>query len=412
MDEVRDAIAARVNPSGRPAALTFNAHITGLAVARSLGARGVPVVALDRHPAGVGLYARDAAVSALCPNPTEDDEGFVSYLLEVGEALDERAVLFPTNDEWVMAVSRHRERLEQRYILPFSPLPVVEPILNKARLHEQAERLGIPSPRTWYLAERPAREVADELEFPCIIKPAEQRLFFDRWGEKLWVANDRAEFLRLADEAHAFELLAQELIPPSPDGFYSLCSYSARDGRAAGLFVGAKLAQYPHFSGTACLVEARWAPEIAERGGRILRAFGYHGIAETEFMRDPRDGEYKLIDLNTRVWKWIGLPIACGVDLPWLAYADALGIEIAEARPSVDGVRWTHARDLFALARERGAGAGELLSDQEWELLLGGDSTEGSPRLVDAVYSPSDPAPFARLLRNELTPRSRYYCAC
>ncbi len=408
---MRDAVERTVNPVGRPAALTFNAHITGLAVARSLGARGVPVIALDRDPGGVGLYSRHAVVSGICPNPITDEEGFVAYLESVGEVLDQPAVLFPTNDEWVVAVSRHRERLERYYVFPFSGPEIVEPVLNKTSLYKTAERLGIPIPRTWYLAERAPEAVLPELAWPCVVKPAQQRLFYDAFGEKLRVANDPGEFRRIVAEASGHELLAQEMIPPGPDTFYSLCSYVARDGAATGLFVGRKQAQYPPFSGTACLVDARWVPAVAERGERILAEFGYRGISETEFLFDPRDGEYKLLDLNTRVWKWIGLPIGCGVDLPWLAYADATGAPLTQVRAHTEGMQWVHVRDYMALLREGSTTARDHSLSEEALVALVDGSFEGGELVTDAVHAPSDPLPFVRLLQSELT-RSRYYCAC
>ena len=411
VNEVRDAVARVVNPAGRPAALTFNAHITGLAVARSLGARGIPVIALDRDQGGVGLYSRHAVVSGICPNPITDEEGFVAYLESVGEVLDQPSVLFPTNDEWVVAISRHRERLERYYIFPFSGPEIVEPVLNKTSLYQAAERLGIPIPRTWYLAERHPEEVLPELAWPCVVKPAQQRLYYDAFGEKLRIAHDAGEFLRIVADAPGHELLAQEMIPTGPDTFYSLCSYVGRDGAAAGLFVGRKQAQYPPFSGTACLVDARWAPSVAERGARILAEFGYQGISETEFLFDPRDGEYKLLDLNTRVWKWIGLPIRCGVDLPWLAYADAVGEPVPQSGPHTDGLQWVHVRDYVNLLRQDPTAAhGHTLSEDALLSLVDGSFENGGP-VTDAVLSPSDPLPFVRLLQSELS-RSRYYCAC
>ena len=411
VDAVRDAVVRAVNPMGRPAALTFNAHITGLALARSLGARGVPVIALDRDPGGVGLYSRHATVSGICPNPITDEDGFVAYLEAVGEVLEQPAVLFPTNDEWVVAISRHREQLERYFIFPFSGPEIVEPVLNKTSLYKTAERLGIPIPRTWYLAERTPEEVLPELTWPCVVKPAQQRLYYDAFGEKLRVAKDADEFFQIVADAPEHELLAQEMIPTGPDTFYSLCSYVARDGSPAGLFVGRKQAQYPPFSGTACLVDARWVPAVAERGERILSDFGYQGISETEFLYDPRDGEYKLLDLNTRVWKWIGLPIRCGVDLPWLAYADATGAPAPCSGPHTDGMQWVHLRDYLALLREDDPTTRFHTLSEDALLSLADGSFEGGSLVTDAVLAPSDPLPFVRLLQSEVA-RSRYYCAC
>lgn len=410
LEEVRAEIEAVVNPLGRAAAVTFNSHITGLAVARSLGSRGVPVIALDRDIGGVGLYSRHTLVSGICPNPIADEEAFVAYLEAVGQVLERPAVLFPTNDEWVLAVSRHRARLERYFVFPFSPQDVVEPVLNKTSLYKTAERLGIPIPRTWYLSEQPAEDVAGELPFPCVVKPAEQRLYYDRFGEKLRVVDDAPSFLAAVREAEGLELLAQEMVPTGPDSFYSLCSYVSRNGEPGGLFVGRKQAQYPPFSGTACLVDARWTPEVAERGATILREFGYQGISETEFLYDVRDGEYKLLDLNTRVWKWIGLPIRCGVDLPWLAYSDVVMGKAETSRPVLDGLQWVHIRDYMHLQRESPNGLSAELSPEGWLALVAGEA-EVSEQVTDAVLVPSDPAPFVRLLQSELQ-RSRYYCAC
>jgi hypothetical protein len=81
------------------------------------------------------------------------------------------------------------------------------------------------------------------------------------------------------------------------------------------VYVGRKLEQFPPDFGTACLVDSRYVGEIVERGVDILRHFEYQGISEVEFIYDERDRDFKLLDINTRVWKWIGLPIRAGVEL-------------------------------------------------------------------------------------------------
>src|SRR5207249_7972659 len=82
-----------------PRAIVFNCHITGLAVARSLAAHGVDVIALDPDPRGLGQASRAVAQRHKCPNPLEDEHGFVQYMLDNARHFGEGAVLFPTNDE-------------------------------------------------------------------------------------------------------------------------------------------------------------------------------------------------------------------------------------------------------------------------------------------------------------------------
>ena len=66
-------VLAESLPGPVPAALVMNTHITGLAVARSLGRAGVPVVGLDDERGGLGQSSRHLAGLGLVPGPTVDD---------------------------------------------------------------------------------------------------------------------------------------------------------------------------------------------------------------------------------------------------------------------------------------------------------------------------------------------------
>jgi len=406
--ELIAAIRERVNSAEMPAALVFNCHITGLAVARSLGKRGVPVIGLDRDENGYGLHSKLTAVAGRCPYPLDDERAFIDLLLEIGAELKRKAVLFPCLDEWVFAVARHRPELEKYFLIPLSDLETVERILDKNLLYRKCEALRIPIPRTWYVGEQTPDQIAAEIEFPCIVKPALQREFTNEFGEKVFRVETRDAFLEMCGRASHHPLLAQEIIGAGVDSFYSLCSYIGRDGEAKGAFVGRKLEQYPPDFGTACLVDSRYIGEIVERGVDVLREFGYYGTSEVEFLRDERDGEFKLLDINTRVWKWIGLPIAAGVDLPWLAYADAVYGRVKTAGRQREGLRWVYLKDYVALRRATSGIDETTLSEKDWLELVAGEDGGG---IVDAVLAQDDPAPFVRLMES-LFEKRQYYCAC
>jgi predicted ATP-grasp superfamily ATP-dependent carboligase len=86
--------------------------------------------------------------------------------------------------------------------------------------------------------------------------------------------------------------------------------------------------------------EAVWVEEVVEQGLRLLSALGFHGVSQVEFKRDLRDGRYKLMEVNPRLWQWHGLAAACGVDLALIAYADLTGRRPAPARMNREGKRW------------------------------------------------------------------------
>ena len=408
--ELIGAIRERVNDSEKPAALVFNCHITGLAVARSLGRRGVPVVGLDKDSSGYGLHSRYTTVAGRCPYPLDDERAFVDLLMEIGAALNKKAVLFPCLDEWVFAVARHSEHLENHFILPFSDLDTVERILDKNLLYKKCLERGIPIPKTFYIGEESPEQIASKIQFPCIVKPALQREFTNQFGQKVFRVETREDLLETCERASAHSLLAQELVGSSIDSFYSLCSYVGMDGRPKGVFVGRKLEQYPPDFGTACLVDSPYVDAIVERGLDILNQFGYRGISEVEFIYDERDRDFKLLDINTRVWKWIGLPIHAGIDLPWLAYYDSIHGDVQASEVPQQNLRWVYLKDYVALRRIRSGPTEATLSKQDWLNLIGGDQSRDGG-IVCAVLARDDPEPFVRMIES-LFEQGQYYCAC
>lgn len=402
-------VVAEGFPTDVPGAVVMNMHVTGLAVARSLGRAGVPVLGLDKERGGLGQHSRHLAGLGLVPAP-DDAAALAQHLVELGPSFPTRPVLFPCNDDWVLALAAHRDVLEEHYLFPFATHDVVQRALSKTDLYRACEELGVEAPRSWYLDDRPPHEVADEVPYPCVLKPDDSRGFYDAFEAKVFVVRDREEFLErhAAAAAHGLSMVAQEWIATDPGGFWSVASYLSPDGTPRGVFTGRKLEQWPPDFGTSCLADAQWDPEIADAGVRVLQQLGYSGISEIEFVRDAATGRLLLLDVNTRAWKWIGLPVAAGVDLPLLAWSDAVG-RAFDAGPQVDGTRWVFLRDYVRLVRARAATVPhEAVTKDEWTALLAGRANG----LVDGVHDPDDPEPAYDALWSELSGGSGYTCAC
>jgi D-aspartate ligase len=175
----------------------------------------------------------------------------------------------------------------------------------------------------------------------------------------------------------------QELVPGGDDALYTVGSYVSADGRALGVFCGRKLRQTPPGIGTCRVGEAVWVQEAVDAALLLLSAFGYHGLSQVEFKRDPRDGRYKLMEINPRLWQWHGLASACGVDLPRIAYADLTGAPVPEAHMNGSGKRWAIT------------------------LMPGESPALQRPPYVDAVFAADDPKPalvhLARVVRKAVT---------
>jgi D-aspartate ligase len=359
-----------------PALVVDAGWVNGLAAIRSLGRAGVHVLALDHRPSALGFRSRYAQ-PVLTPDP-QDEAAFVSFL--EGLELEAPAPVFATHDEPLNAIARAASRFGGKFLYPFPSWDVLGRVQTKRGQLEAAEEAGIPIPRTAYPSSaEEARAAADDFGFPVLVKPSSTEGFKRRFLRQAFRCESADEVAAAYADAEPYEPLVQEVVPGGDEELYTLGSYVAADGEALGLFSGHKLMQVPPGVGTCRVGEAVWVEEVVQQGLALLEAMGFHGLSQVEFKRDPRDGAYRLMEINPRLWQWHGLAAACGVDLPRIAYADLTG-----DRPepvSMNGRR------------------------RRWAITLwpGNPPAPQRPPYTDAVFSLRDPKPalvqVARQLR-------------
>ena len=307
--------------------------VNGLAAIRSLGRAGIEVLALDYRQSPLGFRSRYAKPVRV-PDPAEDEAGFVSAVAEAGPG-----VVFPTHDPPLNSLARNRARLDG-FLFPFPDWSVLEAIQDKRHQLETARTAGVDIPETAYpRTAAEARAAAEEIGLPVLVKPQHPDRFKMLFGRQAFRCESVAELDNAYRQAEPFGPMVQELVPGGDDELYSLGSYLSMDGEALGLFSGRKLKQVPPLIGTCRVGEAVWVQDVVDAGLRLLRALGFHGISQVEFKRDPRDGRYKLMEVNPRLWQWHGLAAACGVDLPLIAYRDLTGEQVEPV--SMNGARRT-----------------------------------------------------------------------
>jgi predicted ATP-grasp superfamily ATP-dependent carboligase len=356
-----------------PAAVIDVGWVNGLAAIRSLGRAGIRVLALDHRPSALGFRSRYAE-PFVGPDPRVDETRFIAFLRALGEA-----VVFPTHDEGLNAVARYVDDLEVR--APFPAWDLLEQVQSKRSQLEHAEAAGIATPLTRYPGSAgEARAAAAEIGLPVLVKPEHPVGFKQRFRRQAFSCATIEEVEDAYARAEEFAPMVQELVPGDDDTLYTVGSYLSRDGRALGVFCGRKLRQTPRGIGTCRVGEAVWVDEAVDSALRLLAEFGYFGLSQVEFKHDARDGRFKLMEINPRLWQWHGLAAACGVDLPLIAYTDLVGGTPPEAEMDGFGKRWA----ITLLPGERPA--------------------PQRPPYVDAVFARDDPKPglvhLARVVRS------------
>jgi D-aspartate ligase len=124
---------------------------------------------------------------------------------------------------------------------------------------------------------------------------------------------------------------------------------------------------------------------VEEYARRLLVKSAYTGIVGIEFKFDSKSKQYKLIEINTRPVNTTGISIGCGVNLPVIAYRDAIGAEQAPVTDWQDGVVWIWlSRDLSAARQLRKLGK---TSYRQWLRSIRG-------KRVHAIFAADDLRPF------------------
>lgn len=367
-----------------PGAIVLGGDYQGLGIVRSVGRHGVPVCVIDdehsiaRVSRYTGCWARVDDLG---------DERLVDDLLRIGRERGlEGWVIFPTRDETVAAIARNRERLAEFFRVPTASWETIQWAWDKRRTYELAESLGIPAPRTW----RPASIedlAAIDAEPPFAIKPAIKEHFFYATGAKAWRADSAAELRELVAKALEIvgpgEVMVQELIPGDGRQQYSFCAL-CEDGAPLATMTARRLRQHPpEFGRASTFVETIEEPQLEQIAGRLLAEINFDGLAELEFKRDPRSGEFKLLDFNARTWGYHTIAGEAGVDFPYLLFRRQLEQPV-EPQRTRSGVHWV--RILTDLPTALGEILRRRLRTREYLRSL-------RRAQVEAVFTRDDPLP-------------------
>ncbi len=371
----------------RPGAIIVGGHFQSLGAARSLAGHGVSVYIVDRGIC-VARFSRHVKRFFRCPPLSRENE-FLDFLLQLASQANLRGcVLFPSDDQGVRMLAQHREVLGEHYRVTTPPWDVVKFVYDKRLTHRLALEQGVPVPETFYDTGNPENVSSLPLDYPVILKPAISVPFVSATRKKAYRANDREELIGLyramSEIVDPSEILIQELIPGRAANLFSFAGFF-KDGEPLAGFSVRRLRQHPmEFGHASTFVETVRVPELEPLATRLLRAIGYSGLAEVEFMYDPKHARFELLEVNPRLWGWHTIAILAGVDLPYLAYAEAVG-EKAATGSIREGVKWVRLlTDIPTAATEIWHGR---LSLREWL-----QSMEG--RKEFAVLSFSDPLPF------------------
>jgi D-aspartate ligase len=368
--------------------VVVTAGLTGnsLGVIRAFGGRGIPVVYIDSERGTMVRYSKYITKRITCQSTRESETEFINVLLDFGKQINGQMMIIPTGDRDVLALSKHKRELEQFYRLPVPTFETVQKLVNKRNFYKLLAEMQIPHPKTYFpesLIE--LQLMRREVAYPFIIKPAYSLPFQEEFGRKNFVINSPQELDLAVGRLRGknLEVLVQEIIPGKE--IYTFYTYLNRKSEPLAVCGYDKIRQYPLDFGSGSFCKSNWRSSVVEECIRLLQAIGYHGFAEPELKKDPRDGKYKVLEINARTTLQNRLASACGVDVEYVAFLDAAGRCVKKSLPFRRDIFWVDDFvDLLSC----------LMLLKRKELRIGEMIKSLKARKVHSVAAWDDPAPL------------------
>ena len=302
--------------NNKPGVIVIDGHVQGLALTRIFGEQGIPVYVVDRYNC-IARFSKYCKRYFRSPEYLTDD--FVDFLMYIGEKYNLKDwALIPCDDHIVFNISKNKSSLSSIYKIISPDFNDLQNIINKRNLLNIARNIGVPVPETVY----PDKEQLEVLKCPCIIKGNEGQTFYKNTGKKAFWLNSHSEYSQLLAKQNINEkdIFIQQFIPF--DGTNRTLSFTAFsiEGDLKTFWMGEKLRDHPFRFGTATYCRSIFDSVLVEYGKKLLKELKFTGVAEIEFLKDPVDGKYKLIEINPRTWLWVGLAKETGINFPLYVY--------------------------------------------------------------------------------------------
>lgn len=294
-----------------------------LSLTRSLGSHGLQAYTVDRTRFTPSAFSKYCAGAQVHPDPTEQPDAYAAWMLKTlrSQHFD---LLIPSDDHALEFVLEHRTAVEALTTVLLPPKESYHQASDKYLTMQLAEKAGVPHPQTlWPVDASEVEQLASTLRYPLVIKP--RKSSGSRGIRVVQNAEELCRVYRQIASEYPRPML-QEFIPAGDR--FDVCLLFNRVGELRASFVQKERRHYPVDIGPSTVQESVWMPELVELSVALLQDLPWQGVVEVEFMRDPRDGVPKLMEINPRFWNSLEMAVQAGVDFPYLLCQAALGEDV------------------------------------------------------------------------------------
>lgn len=287
-----------------------------VACLRSLRPRGVRTVVASASTDTPGAYSRYRDEFVTVPDPGNDLEAYGDALLELAQRSDVRTII-PVREEDIYVLADRRPAFAEAIDPLWPSFETLRRVQDRVELFDAADAADVAVPETAVL------DQWDNWDRETIVKPrytvaAPAYLGADadrtEIGSTAYQTPGDPPDPQAAVERRGHMPLVQERIPDSREfGFFALYEH----GEPVATFQHCQRRGWKYCGGPSAYRESVYDPDLEDAGRALLNELEWHGLAMVEFLRDPADEEYKLMEVNPRFWSSLPFSVRAGADFPY-----------------------------------------------------------------------------------------------
>jgi predicted ATP-grasp superfamily ATP-dependent carboligase len=307
------------------AVITASRYPHGYASVRSLAKSGVDTIAAvadDRLAVTASRYCDETVTIP----PSSELPAYTNALLNIAKRPDvDTIVPHRPQDPYILA--KHYDELAQHVDLVAPSLDTLRRVHDRMQLMEAAEDAGVPVPETRLLDE------VEDWDEDRIVK-ARYNLLVDEYVDSF--GSDDSRVPKLVEHVSADsppdsdtirkKMQHTPIVQEYVDGDDEYVFGALYDhGEALATFQHRQLREDSYTGGGGVYRETVDVPALETVGRTILDHLDWHGLACIEYIRDSNTGEFKLVEINPRMWQSLPCATRAGANFPYWYWLAATG---------------------------------------------------------------------------------------
>lgn len=289
----------------------------------SHGIRTIVTATYDTVPTFSSRYCDEAIVT---PSPDDDLLDYKNSLLAIA-ARPEVRVIIPTLEADTYLLAKYQDEFADHVDVVIPSLDRLRTVHDRLRLFEAAKSAGVPVPETRLLGdvENWDQRLIVKSRYNVIVEEYDDTYAPDESDQVknvLYFQPGDDPDIEAIQEEMRHEPIVQEFVPTTDEYLFGAL-YD--HGEAVTTFQHRQIRGETYAGGGGSYRESVDIPKLEEVGRALLDHLDWHGLACIEYMKDARNREFKLTEINPRIWRSLPFAVQAGADFPYHYWLLATG---------------------------------------------------------------------------------------